>query len=556
MKLNTICLPPLIVGVALAIYGGTVARSEAAPPPAESIQSATSVPRADYNGDGYDDLAIGVPGEDLEGTGDPMVDAGAVNVIYGSPQGLAATAARPGELWTKDRLGLAGEGSAASEAFGYTTAAGDFNGDGYSDLAVTAIAEEVDGIEKSGSVTIIYGSATGLTAAAAQFITKKSLGIPGLTYSPINEFGFGLITGDLDGDGFAELVVGTSSEDVNGATDAGAVFILSGSAAGLNGGAAPRIITQDTPGIADTAESEDYFGVGLAIANFGKSPYLDLAIGVSGESFGTSIYGGAVHVLYGGPSGVTAVGSQFWQQNSAGIADTVESDDWFGYSLAGADLGRTGYADLAVGVVKEDLVIGGAPVVDAGAVHILYGSADGLTATGSQFWHQNSSGIQDQVEDGDYFGSTLVAANFGKSRQADLAIDAVGEDIEARAGVITRAGGVNVLYGSADGLQSTGNQWLGAPNPGAHDWFGYAMTAGNFNSNFQADLAVGMPRRALPGPDGTTLVDAGAVRVLYGHGSNSGLTNSGAQMWSQASPFVEGVAEAEDYFGDSFPGGE
>jgi len=57
----------------------------------------------DFNGDGFMDLAIGVPFEDING----KVDAGAVNVIYGSAQGLHKNAGHPDQFWHQDTKGIA-----------------------------------------------------------------------------------------------------------------------------------------------------------------------------------------------------------------------------------------------------------------------------------------------------------------------------------------------------------------------------------------------------------------------------------------------------------------
>jgi hypothetical protein len=163
---------------------------------------------------------------------------------------------------------------------------------------------------------------------------------------------------------------------------------------------------------------------------------------------------GGVVVLDGSSSGLTAAGSQFWTQDTPGVADTAETGDAFGYSLAAANFGKSSQADLAIGAPREGL---GANA-NCGAVNVLYGSSGGLTTGGSQLWTQDSTGIKDQCEDqgsstqGDLFGYSLAAANFGKAAQADLAIGAPGEDV----GTAVHAGAVNVVFGTAAGLSAAG----------------------------------------------------------------------------------------------------
>ena len=101
---------------------------------------------------------------------------------------------------------------------------------------------------------------------------------------------------------------------------------------------------------------------------------------------------GAVNILYGSASGLTAAGNQFWTQDNPGILERAEAGDLFGSALATGDFDGDGFADLAVGVPFENV----GSVSDAGAVNILYGSASGLTAAGNQFWAQDSPGITER----------------------------------------------------------------------------------------------------------------------------------------------------------------
>ena len=164
----------------------------------------------------------------------------------------------------------------------------------------------------------------------------------------------------------------------------------------------------------------------------------------------------------GSTSGPTATGSQRWHQDAAGIVDPAESGDRFGQAVAIGDFGGGSRSDLAIGVPHEAV----GAVADAGAVHVLPGTASFLSATGSQFWHRNVAGIVDVVDAGDMFGTSLVASPFkGLATQSGLAIGAPGEGVGVDAG----AGLVNVIYGSASGLGSAGNQTWSQNSPGVVD---------------------------------------------------------------------------------------
>jgi disulfide bond formation protein DsbB len=355
---------------------------------------------ADFNGDDFADLAIGVP---QEGVG-TLQRAGAVNVLYGTSTGLKASGS---QFWHQDSPGIQGDGAESDDRFGYSLAAADFDGDGYADLAVGSPTENLEPDSDAGSVHVLYGSAAGLTSEGSQWWTQGALGLgdADTASEPGDLFGLSLAAADFGGSAHADLAVGVPQEKMGDVSNAGAVNVIVGTASGLDMAGA-QFWHQDSPGIAgDGVEQSDLFGSALAAANLGKTSHADLAVGVRNEGVVTTIGAGAVNVLYGNLTGLTATGSQFWHQDRAGIVgDGAEEADQFGWALAAANLGRSSQADLAIGVAKED--VGAAS--DAGAVNVLYGSSTGLTATGDQFWHQNSSGIADAAEQSDVFGGAVV----------------------------------------------------------------------------------------------------------------------------------------------------
>jgi hypothetical protein len=249
-------------------------------------------------------------------------------------------------------------------------------------------------------------------------------------------------------------------QSIGGIADAGGVHVLYGTSTGLSS-TGNQFWHQNSTNVADDLEAFDFFGEALAAANFGKSIEADLAIGVPGEDFGaTNFDGGAVNILYGTTTGLTATANQLWHQNSSlggvSILDQVEPADELGSALAAGNFGKGSGIDLAVGVPREGL----GSLGEAGAVNVLYGVSTGLAATGNQFWHQNSSGIANVAETHDHFGSALAAWNFGKSTDADLAVGVPDEDLSSNCfgAPVEDVGGANVLYGAGTaGLAATGN---------------------------------------------------------------------------------------------------
>jgi hypothetical protein len=531
---------------------------------AESSAASSSDIRSDFNGDGYEDLAISAPEEDIGST----KNAGVVHILYGSSSGLQITSPAD-QLWSQDSPGVE-DVAEEGDRFGMSLAAGDFNDDGFDDLATGAPWENSATRNNPGVVNVLYGSASGLQASAPadQLWSQDSPGVEDT--GQFNDFfGGSVAASDFNGDGFDDLAVGVDHESVGSISGAGATHILYGSSLGLQTSSpVDQYWTQNSPGVSDAAEAGDTFGGTLAGGDFNNDGYADLAIGGSGsnilgnlgigagaESVGTVTFAGAVNILYGSASGLRASASgttpddQFWHQNSPGVDDVVEERDFFGSSLAIGDFNGDAFEDLAIGVFEED--IGG--IGRGGAVHVLYGSSVGLrtSSPADQFWNQNSPGVEGAVENFDSFGASTGTGDFNNDGFDDLAIGAPRGYTSSP----TWPGEANVLYGSSSGLQtsSPSDQLWTQDSPSVedtaenHDDFGSFVTAGDFNGDGHADLAIAAVTEAVG-----TKPEAGAVNVLYGSSAFGLQTSSPVdQFWNQDTPGVEENAVGYDLFGYS-----
>ena len=278
----------------------------------------------DFNRDRFADLAVGAPGEDF-GAADR---GGVVNVLRGSAGGLSGAGS---QLFTQDSPGVPGVAESGDNLGLALAAGGDFEGDRFVDLAVGS-AEDVGTAEDAGAVNTLRGSAGGLTGAGSQLFTQDSPGVPGFAEQNDGFGAFVQAAGDFNGDRFTDLAVGVA-ETFGGIAAAGAVSILPGSAGGLTGSGS-QMLTQDSPGVPDSAEQLDQFGSALASGAFDADRFVDLAVGVVGEDVGTFQDAGAVNVLRGSAGGLTGTGSQLFTQDSPGVPDSVEFDDFFGDALA------------------------------------------------------------------------------------------------------------------------------------------------------------------------------------------------------------------------------
>lgn len=309
----------------------------------------------------------------------------------------------------------------------------DFNSDGFDDLAIGVPLEGINGHQDAGAVNVIYGKATGLSAANNQFWNSDSPNVPGNT-SFVSGFGWALSCGDFNGDGNDDLAIGAPFSTINGFFFGGSVTVLYGKSKWRLSATGSQFWTQNRPGIKGKTEEFDEFGYSLAAGDFNGDGFADLAIGVPGEGLSTELHSvGAVQILYGGSSGLSSTGNQFWTQDSPGIAETAEVADQFGTALVAADFGKDTasgcYDDLAIGVPSESNKA--ANIFNAGGVNVLYGSASGLSASGNEFWDENTPGIQGTMETNDDFGEALAAGNFrntdsicGDKKIADLVVGA------------------------------------------------------------------------------------------------------------------------------------
>ncbi|HEY0237841.1 MAG TPA: FG-GAP repeat protein [Friedmanniella sp.] len=369
---------------------------------------------ADFDGDGYADLAVGLPGEDLSG----VKDAGAVTILYGSKQGL--TGARSVQLAEPT-------GKAARARFGTALAAGDLDGDGYADLAVGAPDQDVElsagGPTAHGTVTVLHGGRKGISTTGS----TRLRGVVG-TPEPDREFGTGLAVTDVDADGRADLAVlsgGYDSSDDDG--DPGSLSFCAGGAPGgptgcrrlvrddaLRGGSAfvvgnvsgdarPELVvgggsdpeldpghlevaTLSGTGAGTTAgvvelydhdlgvHSGGAFGDALAIGDQGGDSHDDLVVGAWDTDESDDPPGGQVFVVRGGQHGLARTGNVTYNQDTPGVPGSSESGDDFGYAVTLADRDGDGRPDLVVGNPDED---------GTGRVTTLRGTGSGFTTAGA-----------------------------------------------------------------------------------------------------------------------------------------------------------------------------
>ena len=192
----------------------------------------------------------------------------------------------------------------------------DFNGDGRRDLAYGGY-NDVD--REGGTITVVYGTTTGLDTAHPKYLHQDSAGVPGADEED-DQFGASLASADLNKDGYADLVVGNPPEHVGGDDYRGTVTVLWGSKSGLSGG------TNITP----VGGAAGHFGRDLATGDFTGDGSPDLAV-----------IGGEEAWLYRGP---------FTKSGTTGKVSKIDkgSGGWYSSALAAGKVDGDGKTDLVV----------------------------------------------------------------------------------------------------------------------------------------------------------------------------------------------------------------
>jgi hypothetical protein len=438
----------------------------------------------DVNGDGYSDMIIGMPNYD-EGEG----REGAAFVFHGGPSGPS------------DNFGWSAEGNKWDSRFGCSVAsAGDVNGDGYGDIIVGATGYD-NGQVREGAAFIYLGSAAGVSTTASAILDSDQTD---------SWFGCSVASaGDVNGDGYADIIVGSSNYD-NGETDEGAAFLYRGSASGME--TVPSWI-----GESDTPDSK--FGISVASAgDVNGDGYGDVVVGASNFTNGQWSEG-AAFVYHGSPSGLGST------------AGTVIESGW-GYSYFGrcvssaGDVNGDGFSDVVVGQPSY-----GNGEAEEGAAYLFLGSATGLSLIFS--WTAESDYAYS------FFGHSVSTAG-------DVNGDGYSDVLVGARGYASNTGRAYIYEGGPSGL-SASPSWIGGGGTGG-DLFGISTgSAGDVNGDGFSDVIVG----AIGYDNGQT--DEGAAYVYLGSASGLGAAHSWiAESNYSGVNFGTSVAAAGDVNGDGY----
>jgi hypothetical protein len=334
---------------------------------------------ADLDKDGYSDLVVGAPGEDVGS----VRDAGRVTVLWGGKKGLAAASTLPvprGGRYGLDVAAVRDSGGARVLVGGYGGSI-EFGGT----FKRTGSVGTKTLIESTPSVAVVDLADLNHDGRAERIVTSVRSGghTGGLVYvnpgySVATELpvdGMTTATGDVNGDGYNDLVIGDPDEP-DSASDGhkgGQITLWFGGKNGL--AATPVRISQDTPGVSGTSTKDNAFGTAVAVADLNKDGLGDIIVGVPRQRQNNKAQAGVVVVIPGRKTGTPGAGSYQLSQETSSVPGSSGLQDGFGTTLAVGDVNRDGHPDLIIGGEGEDRNHGG--------VWILPGTSTRPTGKGS-----------------------------------------------------------------------------------------------------------------------------------------------------------------------------
>ena len=416
---------------------------------ASGDESGRSVSSAgDVNGDGFDDLIVGAARTDLNG-----FNTGTSYIVFGRSGGFPAGI----DLATLDgTTGFRMDGVAGGNFLGVSVSgAGDVNGDGIDDLIVGARGADPNGISAAGSTYILFGRTGGFASVIDLSTLNGTTGFRLDGVVALDQSGGSVSNaGDVNGDGFGDLIVGASNADPNGNMTAGSSYVVFGRSGGLASVISLSTLDGTTGFRLDGVAAGDYSGLSVSHAgDVNGDGFDDLMVGARSADPNGNSSAGSTYIVFGRAGGFAPVLSLSTLDGTIGFRlDGVAAGDAAGGSVSTAgDVNGDGIDDLIIGAE------GGDPDGNAqsGFSYLVFGRTGGFASVISLASLEGTTGFRlDGVAAGDLSGISVgVAGDVNGDGFDDLLIGARGADPNGN----SAAGSSYVVYGRSGGFTSVIN---------------------------------------------------------------------------------------------------
>ena len=452
----------------------------------------------DINGDGFADFMVGTQ---YAGS-----DAGAAYVVYGKAGGFAANLDLSALNGTN---GFKLAGPAHDYAGDSVASAGDVNGDGFDDMIVGA---PYDGATFNGAAFVVFGKAGGFGASFALSGLNGTNGFK-ITAAAAHDYGGRSVSaGDINGDGFSDLIMGAPDADPNGHTGAGAIYVVFGAASGLGASIGVSTLNGTNGFKLSGVNAGTYTGQSVSSAgDINGDGFDDIVVGT---------IGGAAFVVFGKASGF-AVNTDLSTLNGANgfkITEVTAGDETGRTVRSAGDVNGDGIGDLLVTAYGANGF--------TGAAYVIFGKTSAFAANFDPSTLNGSNGFKiSGVTAGDEAGRSLSSAGDVNGDGFDDVI--VGASHAGHNGA--DSGSSYVVFGKASGFTANldlstldGTNGFRIDGVAANNQSGFTVSsAGDVNGDGLADMLVTADHAS---PHGTY---SGESYLIFGHLPDAAVNRTG-----------------------------